>query len=160
ELPVRSGAPTGDGALLEEHAGVAAPGDELLDGARHVDGEGLLGVAGGGPVAELTAGLVAPAFDHAIRLEDAGVPLPRGGDLGALEPGDVGRHAAVVRGALAELAVIVVPPGLDGAVAEADEEVIFADPERGHPDQTGDGHRGVGVVGLAGAQRTGGVGPP
>ena len=149
-VPVQSRAVVGPGA----------DGDERHAGG----GGGLAGSVGGvafvGVAAELYLGVVSPGPDVAIPVQGHGVSAS-GGHLGEFHSrgrGDTGRSGPVCGGAVAELAVLVVAPCVQVAVAADGEGVGLSGGYLGEPYPGGGGVDAH--VGAAPPGPLGGVGSP
>src|SRR5262249_36313949 len=144
ELATAVASPALHAPCLRERASVEpARGDltHLARKARDVDGGRAIGFR---PIAELTVLVGPPALDSACARERAGVIVACGDRLDAArQTGDVHGGRAVVRGSVAQLAVVVQAPALDPARGRERARVSKARGDRGNAArEAGDVDRG------------------
>ena len=134
ELPEAVLSPGVEGAVGGEGVAVVETG---RDGRRR-DSRGQTGLGGrrrvgGRPVSQLAVAVVAPGVDVAVAAEDQAV-VQTGGDCRAVASArhrDGDRRVLVRRGAVTELAVVVVPPRVDGACRAYGQAVVAAGSDGG-----------------------------
>src|SRR6195952_2800571 len=139
----------------------ACAGGDGGDAVEAVDLDTDAAVAGGSAIAERTIGVGTPGVDGAVAAHGVSV-VEAGGDGGdAVQAADPYRGAPFGgRGAVAELAEVVPPPRVDGAVAAQGISAVFAGGDGGDAVQAADPHRGAAVGGGAVAEFAVRVGPP
>jgi len=94
---------------------------------------------GGGPVAQATVGVAAPATPRPVGPQGTGVPVPRTEADGAGETSDGHRGVSVGTGPVADLPRAVVAPATGGAVVDHRAGVVGACGDAGGVGEPGDG---------------------